>query len=392
MNSSKSVSKNDKQILKRSISGYLRGEESGTTSTLRARIWIFFEEPKSSMVATFYAIFMVLCILGSLISTMILSIERYELVFSILILDLSIDLLFLVEVVCRFIVCPSYKNFWFNAYNIIDFLSVTPVVVTLFVDPSILTTGKGNNDLDWLLFILVVRPTLRLLKFARHFYGFRILINALSRSMDAMPLAAFLLILVVVTGGSLLFFIEGKQNSINNVPKAAWFALVAVSTVGYGDTVPETPIGKIVCSLIIVGGILCFALPLSIVGENFSSAWSSRDRLLLIEKIRARLRSLDFSTGAEGIYQLVRITIGKSCDQSKQNCLTLELFQLLLDHMQISLPKDRAQEIFDDIDVTGEGFITSGQLSRIVYGPNCGAEALDDDSETSDVKFDTITS
>ena len=140
------------------------------------------------------------------------------------------------KVLVRFASCPSRSRFWFDTYNLIDVCAILPFCTFLALDPDKLISGGSLTETpQFLAFCSVMRPPIRLLKMARNFSGFRILMRSLAFSAEALPVALFLLILLVVSSGSLLYLVEPGEK-FANVPLACWFSVITVSTVGYALT------------------------------------------------------------------------------------------------------------------------------------------------------------
>lgn len=80
-----------------------------------------------------------------------------------------------------------------------------------------------------------------------------------------------------------------QNENFDNIFKSAWFVIVTLSTVGYGDSYPESAVGKFLTVPIIVAGLLFMAMPISIVGNNFTVIWEERQVLVVVAKIRSLL-------------------------------------------------------------------------------------------------------
>jgi len=332
------------------------------SKTIRRRIWLFLEEPNSSFAAKCYAAIMICFICLNLLCGVLLSIKTHRGNMALLYIDFSIDIAFLCEVFIRFTFCPSFWRFWCNAYNVIDFLSVLPLIITLILQPSSVTHGAVDHG-SFLNFVLVARPTLRLLRTTRHFSGFRLLIRAMMLSFEALAVALFMLIIVVIGAGCLLYFVEGGHNEevkIKNIPTACWFALVTVSTVGYGQIIPITVAGKLICCFLIPSGVIYMAMPLAIVGKNFADVWNGRDLYLLVEKTRSRMSAMGLDY--DSVYKLFdRVNV------DNEGGISVREFKTFLGTIKISLSDERITSIFEAIDVDGNGDLTVDEFALFLF-------------------------
>eukprot|EP00397_Hematodinium_sp_SG-2012_P056230 GEMP01069209.1.p2 GENE.GEMP01069209.1~~GEMP01069209.1.p2 ORF type:complete len:166 (+),score=33.88 GEMP01069209.1:112-609(+) len=144
----------------------------------------------------------------------------------------------------------------------------------------------------------------------------------------------FMLIVIVSLFASLLYFAE-QDRQINTIPHAYWFALVTVSTVGYGDTLPETPIGQILTAFLIVCGVMYSAMPLAIIGANFTDMWKMRDVYMILEKSRSRL--IGFGKDKRALKRIFA-KLGAGAGDEKIDWVTFTQF---LEGLQIKIRDDR---------------------------------------------------
>lgn len=162
---------------------------------------------------------------------------------------------FTFELVMRFISCPSKLAFCKSILNIIDFTATLSFYIDLLL-PSILqstsqfaasSSQMQNTTTDILEFFSIIR-IMRLFKLTRHSAGLKILVQTFKASAGELMLLVFFLLLGIVIFASLIYYAERIQtnpdNDFNSIPLGLWWALVTMTTVGYGDLIPKTYLGK----------------------------------------------------------------------------------------------------------------------------------------------------
>lgn len=189
---------------------------------------------------------------------------------------------FCIELFCRFLSSPEKKKFCFDCLNVIDLIAIIPYFVTTASQASTESTDEAANQKGIsLAFIRVVRlvRVFRIFKLSRHSTGLQILGQTLKSSFRELGLLLFFVLIGVVLFSSAVYFaenqgenpLEGKQPQtyFKSIPDAFWWAIVTMTTVGYGDMHPVTVQGKVVGSVCAMSGILCLALPVPVIVSNF---------------------------------------------------------------------------------------------------------------------------
>ncbi|XP_053777873.1 potassium voltage-gated channel subfamily A member 5 [Desmodus rotundus] len=186
---------------------------------------------------------------------------------------------FTFELLVRFFACPSKAEFSRNIMNIIDVVAIFPYFITLgteLAEPPGGGGGGGQNgqqamSLAILRVIRLVR-VFRIFKLSRHSKGLQILGKTLQASMRELGLLIFFLFIGVILFSSAVYFAEAdnQETHFSSIPDAFWWAVVTMTTVGYGDMRPITVGGKIVGSLCAIAGVLTIALPVPVIVSNFN--------------------------------------------------------------------------------------------------------------------------
>lgn len=192
---------------------------------------------------------------------------------------------FTFEIIIRLIVAPNKLGFLKAPVNIID------IVATLsFYLDFMLTELKQESDM--LEFFSIIR-IMRLCKLTRHSAGLKILIHTFKASAKELILLIFFLVLGIVIFAALIYYAERIQynpdNNFESIPVGLWWAIVTMTTVGYGDMAPKTYVGMFVGALCALAGVLTIALPVPVIVSNFALFYSHTQARSKLPKKRRRI-------------------------------------------------------------------------------------------------------
>lgn len=168
-------------------------------------------------------------------------------------------LLFTVEYLLRLYCVGRRLRYALSFFGIVDLLSVLPLYV------SLLWPGAQS-----LLVIRVLRlmRVFRVFKASRFLGEANVLKIALANSMPKVIVFLGTVLTFVVVIGAVMFLVEGHQEGFDNMPKAMYWAIVTLTTVGYGDIVPTTVLGRLLASIVMVLGFGIIAVPTGIVSAE----------------------------------------------------------------------------------------------------------------------------
>ena len=174
-------------------------------------------------------------------------------------LDYVTSIWFSVEFFLRLTFCPDFKRFARNPMNWIDLLAVLPFYLSLY---------HVGTRTSW----LVVMRTLRIFRIFSLSFSFQILFHTLMSSKNELLLVFISLIVPIIWFSSMIYFAENEANEemFPSIPQSFWWAIVTVTTLGYGDVVPVTKEGKIIGAMCAICGVIIIAIPVSVIGSNFS--------------------------------------------------------------------------------------------------------------------------
>lgn len=160
------------------------------------------------------------------------------------------------------------------------------------VDLGLQKFASHLENADILEFFSIIR-IMRLFKLTRHSSGLKILVQTFRASAKELTLLVFFLVLGIVIFASLVYYAERIQtnphNDFNSIPLGLWWALVTMTTVGYGDMAPKTYIGMFVGALCALAGVLTIALPVPVIVSNFTMYYSHTQARGKLPKKRRRV-------------------------------------------------------------------------------------------------------
>lgn len=279
--------------------GFIKEEEKPLPQNeFQKQVWLIFEYPESSSPARGIAIVSVIVITISIITFCLETLPEFRderelpvtvrgdnsttvrpsLTFTdpFFIIETTCVIWFTFELFVRFFACPSKAEFSKTIMNIIDIMSIMPYFITVGTELAEQQGEEHQNgqqamSLAILRVIRLVR-VFRIFKLSRHSKGLQILGQTLKASMRELGLLIFFLFIGVILFSSAVFFAEADEpeSHFSSIPDAFWWAVVTMTTVGYGDMRPVTVGGKIVGSLCAIAGVLTIALPVPVIVSNFN--------------------------------------------------------------------------------------------------------------------------
>ncbi|KAG2462118.1 KCNC1 protein, partial [Polypterus senegalus] len=189
---------------------------------------------------------------------------------------------FTFEFLMRITFCPDKVEFIRNSLNIIDFVAILPFY--LEVGLSGLSSKAAKDVLGFLRVVRFVR-ILRIFKLTRHFVGLRVLGHTLRASTNEFLLLIIFLALGVLIFATMIYYAErigakpndpraSQHTHFKNIPIGFWWAVVTMTTLGYGDMYPQTWSGMLVGALCALAGVLTIAMPVPVIVNNFGMYYS----------------------------------------------------------------------------------------------------------------------
>jgi voltage-gated potassium channel len=173
-----------------------------------------------------------------------------------------ITILFTFEYIARIITVRKPLHYIFSFYGIIDLLSTIPKYISLIFG--------GVHALAALRALRLLR-IFRILKLARYLGASNNLIRALKASRAKISVFLFAVIIVAIILGTIMYLVEGEENGFSNIPKSVYWCIVTLTTVGFGDIAPQTPLGQLIASLVMILGYGIIAVPTGIVSAEYTT-------------------------------------------------------------------------------------------------------------------------
>lgn len=212
-----------------------------------------------------FDVLLLVAILLSVFVVMLESVQEIYLSFNhqLLTIEWVLTILFTIEFGLRIWTSEKPRNYLFSFYGIVDFLSIMPSYLILFFAES-----------HFLVTIRILRlfRIFRLLKLARYINEAEALGNALRASRRKIFVFLGFLFTICILLGSFMFVIEGPETGFTSIPRSIYWAVVTLTTVGYGDIAPQTVLGQMLATVIMITGYSIIAVPTGIVSAEFAHA------------------------------------------------------------------------------------------------------------------------
>ncbi|WP_455498684.1 ion transporter [Coprobacter sp.] len=184
--------------------------------------------------------------------------DQYALPFRIC--EWIITVLFTIEYAARIYCSPNRKKYIFSFYGIIDLLSILPSFV-----------GILYNSTHYLIVIRALRllRVFRIFKLTHFLKEGSHLVDSLHRSLKKIMIFTYFIMILVTILGALMYLVEGSVNpSFSNIPKSIYWAVVTITTVGYGDITPITFTGQLISVIVMLLGYSILAVPTGIISSE----------------------------------------------------------------------------------------------------------------------------
>lgn len=210
-----------------------------------------------------FDIILLVLILLSIIFVALESVKSIALKYGLLLLYLEwgITVFFTLEYLLRIFIVKSKKSYILSYYGLIDLLSILPSYLGVFF--------IGAHGLVVIRALRLLR-IFRILKLSRYVQDSATIIDALKASRTKILVFLYAVVLIVIIIGTLMYLVEGEENGFGSIPEGIYWAIVTLTTVGYGDIAPATTIGRFIASFVMILGYGIIAVPTGIVTAEFA--------------------------------------------------------------------------------------------------------------------------
>lgn len=172
-----------------------------------------------------------------------------------------ITIFFSFEYIARIVTVKKPFRYIFSFYGIIDFLSTIPLYLSFIL--------AGSNYLLTVRALRLLR-VFRILKITRYVGESNKLTRALLHSRAKIFIFLFAVLIVCVIAGTLMYLVEGEESGFRSIPISVYWCIVTLTTVGFGDIHPVTPLGQFLAAIIMIMGYGIIAVPTGIVSAEYS--------------------------------------------------------------------------------------------------------------------------
>jgi voltage-gated potassium channel len=233
----------------------------------------------STPVGKYFDITLIVAIVLSVIVVMLDSVHSISSIHhqKLYMAEIIFTILFTIEYFLRMICVKSKVRYATSFFGIIDLLAIVPTYLSLFFPGS-----------QYLLIIRVFRllRIFRVLKLVQYISEGDLLIQALKDSSKKITLFMFTVVNLVIILGSMMYVIEGEQSGFTSIPRSIYWAIITLTTVGYGDIVPITALGQALASVVMILGYSIIAVPTGIITHSIINTSMAARPIIISEKTK----------------------------------------------------------------------------------------------------------
>lgn len=211
-----------------------------------------------------FDVILLIAILASIALVMLESIKGFDSKYHhfLNISEWVITILFTFEYIARIVTVKRPWKYIFSFYGVIDFLSTVPKYLSMIF--------VGTHALVALRALRLLR-IFRILKLARYMGASNMLASALKASRAKIMVFLFAVLILCIIFGTLMYLVEGEASGFSSIPVSVYWCIVTLTTVGFGDIAPVTPLGQFLAAIIMIMGYGIIAVPTGIVSAEYSA-------------------------------------------------------------------------------------------------------------------------
>lgn len=212
-----------------------------------------------------FDVLLIVCILGSVLAVMLDSVQSIRTQYGslLLIAEWTFTLLFTIEYIARLYCVGKPLKYAGSFFGIVDLLSILPTYLSLFIPGT-----------QYLLVIRTLRTIRiwRILKLAQYLHEWDYIVRAIRASVRKITVFLVLLVTLITILGSLMYLVETPDHGFTSIPRSIYWAVVTITTVGYGDISPQSDLGQFFAAIAMIMGYAIIAVPTGIVTVELNHA------------------------------------------------------------------------------------------------------------------------
>ena len=234
-----------------------------------------------------FDVVLLIAILASILLVMLESVKSFDDRFHnfLNISEWTITILFTLEYILRVVTVKKPMKYVTSFFGIIDLLSTIPKYLSMIF--------VGTHALVALRALRLLR-VFRILKLARYLGASNQLASAIKASKAKIAVFLFAVLIAAVIFGAIMYLVEGEEHGFTNIPKSVYWCIVTLTTVGFGDITPQTPLGQMIASFIMILGYGIIAVPTGIVSAEYTKATNGKENLS--DEEREQLKTVTLNT------------------------------------------------------------------------------------------------
>lgn len=209
-----------------------------------------------------FDIILLVAIVLSVLCVMIESVPRYGEAYEeqLIVIEWIFTILFSVEYVARIISIKKPFYYIFSFYGVVDLLSIIPTYLGLFL--------VANTRSLMVVRSLRLLRVFRILKLGMYLKEARVLTSALKESRKKIFVFLFAVMMLTIILGTIMYLVETPESGFTSIPRSIYWAIVTLTTVGYGDITPATELGQLIAAIVMILGYSIIAVPTGIVSRE----------------------------------------------------------------------------------------------------------------------------
>ena len=216
-----------------------------------------------------FDVLLIITIVLSIIAVLLDSVDDYQLRYGdlFIIAEWTFTILFTIEYLLRIYSIRKPLSYIFSFFGIIDFLAVIPTYISLMIPGS---------EVFIVIRVLRVLRIFRVLKLVQFMGEADFLKKAMIASRRKIFVFLFAVINIVIILGSIMYLVEGEAGGFDSIPRGIYWAIVTLTTVGYGDISPNTNLGQAIAAVVMIMGYGLIAVPTGIVTSEITFATKNK--------------------------------------------------------------------------------------------------------------------